>query len=114
MAKVITDYKVVYPDAIVAFKGDPVLIQRRETKSEWLGWIWCTLRGGKSGWISESYLEIGVNTGSLIKDYDGREVPLTAGEDVVVLQIECGWAWVRKADKSEGWVPVENLAIGPS
>jgi uncharacterized protein YgiM (DUF1202 family) len=111
MAKVISDYKVVHADAITAAKGDPVLIQRRETKAEWLGWIWCTLKGGKSGWISENYLEIGVNTGSLIKDYDGREVPLFIGEEVEVLEVDSGWAWVKKPDKTEGWVPLENLSI---
>ncbi len=110
MPKVIKDYKVVYPDAITAKKGDPVLIQRRETKAEWLGWIWCTLKGGKSGWICESYLDIGVNTGSLNRDYDGREVPLLVGEDVEILSIESGWGWVKKSDKSEGWVPLENLS----
>jgi len=52
-----------------------------------------------------------VNTGSLTKDYDGREVPLTVGEDVEVLEVDSGWAWVRKNDETEGWVPLENLSL---
>jgi len=38
-------------------------------------------------------------------------VPLFIGEEVEVLEVDSGWAWVRKDDGTEGWVPLENLSI---
>ncbi len=109
MRKIRHAYDAIYTDAIVVAKGEVVVVQKRETKPEWAGWVWCILANGKSGWISENYLKINGVAGILLKDYDAREASVKTGEQVKVLQIESGWAWIRKADLSEGWIPVENL-----
>lgn len=42
------------------------------------------------------------------RDYDAREVAVEPFEVVTVLKEVRGWAWVKKTDGSEGWIPVAN------
>jgi uncharacterized protein YgiM (DUF1202 family) len=109
MRKVITSYSVVYPNAIRVSKGTSVTILKAEEKPEWDGWVWCKSDDDQTGWISRDYLESRDGIIQLNRDYDAKEVAVEASENVQVLKEEKGWAWVRKTDGTEGWIPIENL-----
>lgn len=107
--KVVKAYEVVYPNAIRVKKDARVSILREETNPKWAGWVWCRSDDGQEGWISKDFLTIVGSNATINRDYDAREVAVQPQESVQVLKEEHGWAWVKKADDSEGWIPAENL-----
>lgn len=109
MRKVIKPYEVVYTNAICVRKGTSLLILREETNPAYAGWLWCRSEDGQEGWISKDFMEIEGNQAEMDRDYDAREVAVSALEVVQVLKEEHGWSWVKKDDNSEGWIPSENL-----
>ncbi len=107
--RVITDYQSAYPDPIVLSVGDEVTIDDRE--SEWSGWIWCTSRQGRSGWVPEKYVRRNGSSGTVLRDYDATELSVTKGDALTIIDEESGWLLCRTADGRLGWVPKQN--VGP-
>lgn len=100
-------YRAAYPDPLVLRAGDRVTVA--EKKSEWPGWLWCTDTGGKAGWVPADYIERKGDTGTLVVDYDARELSVSAGDELQVLKEQSGWAWCRKPNGDLGWVPLKIL-----
>ncbi len=44
------------------------------------------------------------------RDFSAIELTCSAGEAVDVIWGTHGWAWCRKCDGSEGWLPIGNLS----
>ena len=107
MSRVKEDYRSPYPDPLSLRVGEQVTIADKEC--EWPGWLWCTDGGGKSGWIPEAYIRRQDDTGVLIVDYDATELSAETGDRVEVLRRESGWAWCRRSDGTEGWLPLDVL-----
>jgi len=107
--KVIKNHKSEFNVPLVAKKGDTVEGQERET--EWDGWIWCRNGAGLQGWVPKKYLESISELGhfQFLQDYNARELTVEEGKEVIVLDEESGWAWVRTPLGEEGWLPLENL-----
>jgi uncharacterized protein YgiM (DUF1202 family) len=107
--KVIKNHKSEFHVPMVAKKGEIVEGQERET--EWKGWLWCRNSSGVHGWVPKTYLESSSKTGNFqfLKDYNARELTVNEGQEVIVLDEESGWAWVRTPLGDEGWIPLENL-----
>ncbi len=55
ICRVLSEYRSAYPDPLVVSAGEELTASEKE--SSWSGWIWCTNRDGKSGWVPESYVE---------------------------------------------------------
>jgi hypothetical protein len=70
--RVIQAYHSAFTDPLIARQGDQLRFERRE--SEWPGWIWCTDPSGRSGWVPESWVELGTGVCTLKRDYAATEL----------------------------------------
>ena len=93
----------VNDDPIVAAKGEMVTVDRADP--DWPGWLWCTTRQGKSGWVSARVLRRVGSEAVLLDDFSALELTVDVGEVVQGSRVLDGWVWCRKHDGGEGWVP---------
>lgn len=106
--RVIASYQAPYPDPIIVLKGEEVSIDRtRETDIP--GWVWCTGRSGKSGWVPETYLEQHGDQGIMCCDYNAIELTIHPGERLTVHKVESGFVWVTDQSGQTGWVPSTHV-----
>lgn len=107
--KVIKNHKSEFHVPLIAAKGEKVEGEKRKTEYE--GWLWCQNSAGVNAWVPETYLEKISDSGQyrFLKDYNSRELTIDEGQEVIVLNEESGWAWVRTPLGDEGWIPLENL-----
>lgn len=111
LASVIESYEAVYKNPIKIEVGESVVIEKRETNSEWLGWVYCVDSRGIAGWVSEKCLNESGQTATVIKNYDATELTAKAGERLKIYYEEFGWYWCRNENGSKGWIPVKNLKV---
>jgi uncharacterized protein YgiM (DUF1202 family) len=102
-ARILSAYQSASPDPLMAQVGDPMTIGGRD--EDWPGWIHCTDRRGKTGWVPEKYLELRDGKGVMKCDYYAGELSVEAGDPVTVEGEESGWAWCTNASGSKGWLP---------
>jgi hypothetical protein len=108
-ARVLKSYTTQYPDPIAFGKGEVVALGKRDT--EFPGWIWATSEvTGKSGWVPEHFLAIEGDRGISLRDYSAKELRVTEGEIVTVLEELLEWALVQNEHGARGWVPLKHLA----
>jgi hypothetical protein len=107
--KVIKRHKSEFHVPLIAKKGE--IIEGEERKTEFEGWLWCKNSSGVHAWVPMAYLEPTSDTGQFqfLKDYNARELAVEVGQEVIVLDEESEWAWVRTTLGDEGWIPLENL-----
>ena len=105
--RVMTDYRAAYPDPIVMSAGETLRVG--EIDPEYDGWVWCTGRTGKSGWVPQAYIEQRGETGVALRDYDATELSVQAGEELSASDEESGWVWATNSHGQSGWVPAENV-----
>jgi hypothetical protein len=110
-ARVIADYQAPYPDPIAVVAGDEVSIDSSK-KTDWAGWVWCTDRAGKSGWVPEAYIERQGNTGRVRCDYDAIELTVHVGELLTIHKAESGFLWATNQAGQDGWVPSTHVEPG--
>jgi hypothetical protein len=109
-ANVTKDHRSEYTTPFLVKAGSILIAEEKE--SEWEGWVWCRISDGAYRWYPEGYLkEISGKPGyfELFKDYNAKELPVQAGEEVTILFEESDWAWVINQNGDEGWIPLENL-----
>jgi uncharacterized protein YgiM (DUF1202 family) len=104
---VVVEYQSAYPDPLVVKAGEELTIG--EKKSGWSGWIWCTNRNGKSGWVPEKYVTRKGDTGTVLHDYASTELSVSVGETLIMGQEESGWIWCTNQKGQSGWVPADNV-----
>jgi hypothetical protein len=108
------DYHSPYPDSILFFKGERVRIgEEYDGDPDWKDWVRCQTANGNEAWIPKSYLKIDGNEGSLLQDYDARELSVTIGEILEVTEIVNGFGLAEKKDGQHGWVPMNHLETYP-
>lgn len=107
--RVIEDYNSDYTEPLVITKGEILTIGEKE--SEWLGWIWCTNKFGKSRWVPENYLEIHGKTCKAKQDYEATELSVKIGEILITEKEEADWIWAANERGKSGWVPLRNVKI---
>jgi uncharacterized protein YgiM (DUF1202 family) len=112
LVRVVADYQAPFPDPIRGKAGETVSVDL-EKKTNIAGWVWCTGRGGRSGWVPEAYLERWGNTGRLRCDYDAIELSIFTGETLTVSKMESGFYWATSQDGRQGWVPVDHVKPCP-
>lgn len=95
-----------YADPITLAAGDRVTITQRELWDEVHVWLWCIGQTGKAGWVPERYLRVEGEQALALREYSARELTVSEGETLAVLDEEGGWYWCRKESGECGWVPV--------
>jgi len=98
-------------EEIHVYPGDPLRIG--EESGEYPGWLRCTTAAGRSSWIPDAYVRWRGPDGTVLTEYDSRELSARAGEFVALLREIAGWAWARTDDGREGWIPLEALEPVP-
>ena len=109
IVKVVKNHKGEFHVPLIAKKGE--IVEGQERKTEWEGWLWCQNSSGVNGWVPKTYLESTTESEQFqfLKDYNSRELTVDEGQEVIVLDEESGWAWVRTPLGDEGWIPLESL-----
>lgn len=105
--KTIRDHLEIPSCPIIAKKGHQGTIIEFDGRPEWKGWLQCKLDDGQIGWVSQSFLKITGNRLEFIRDYTAVEIEVRIGEVLEILREDNGWAWVRKENGTEGWVPAQ-------
>lgn len=108
LVRVIEDYQAPYPDPIQANAGDEVIVDI-DKRTNIAGWIWCTNRSGKSGWVPISYVKLRGNIGKMKLDYSAIELTIHKGETLTVHKVESGFYWATDQAGRQGWVPAANV-----
>ena len=101
------------PIPLVMKLGEVLEGEKRET--EWEGWLWCKNSVGIFGWTPEAYLKPLPEDRMYVatRDYNARELTIDTNQEVLILDEESSWAWVKTTLGDEGWVPLENLENVP-
>jgi hypothetical protein len=108
-ARLLRDYQAQYPDPIEVRTGDIVILGMKD--SEFPGWIWATSTvSEKSGWIPEEFLTTDDDRGTARRDYSAKELSVSEGQMVDVVEELLGWALVEVEPGRRGWVPIGHLA----
>jgi len=87
--------------------GHAVSVGRRD--DEWTEFLWCTDASGQSAWVPESYLRHSREMAALNRNYDSRELRVSAGEHLQAFESAGGWVWCRNRQGEFGWVPLRCL-----
>jgi uncharacterized protein YgiM (DUF1202 family) len=106
--RAIKDYEAQYLDPIQAKAGDEVSVDPSK-ETDILGWVWCTNRAGKSGWIPTAYVEIDGDRSRLLYDYNAIELTIHAGEALTVHKTESGFHWATNENGQQGWIPITHV-----
>lgn len=109
--RAIVAHRPAHSDPIRLRAGEELAAMGRE--GEHPGWLWCTNREGKSGWVPVAYLERRGATAVARRDYDSEELAVEAGDELIVTQEESGWLWCTNGQGASGWVPAEAVALRP-
>ena len=107
ICRVISEYRSACPDPLIVSDGEELTISEKE--SSWSGWIWCTNRDGKSGWVPESYIERKGDTCVALYGYEATELTVEVGEELIASKEESSWIWCMNQEGQSGWVPAENV-----
>jgi uncharacterized protein YgiM (DUF1202 family) len=106
--RVIADYQAPYADPIQVNAGDEVVIDPQK-HTDIPGWVWCTDRDGKSGWVPKTYLEYSGKVGTMRWDYNAIELTIHVGEKLTVHKAESDFYWVTNQKGLQGWVPIAHV-----
>jgi hypothetical protein len=109
-ARVIAEYQAPYLDPIVVSAGDEITIDRSK-KTDLAGWVWCTNRAGKSGWVPEAYIQRRGDLGYMRCDYDAIELTIQVGELLTLHKAESGFFWATNQADQDGWVPSTHVEL---
>src|SRR6476620_5600684 len=53
--RVLANYQAAYPDPIIVRAGEDLVAGKEDP--DYPGWIWCTDRNGKGGWVPDDFIE---------------------------------------------------------
>ncbi|MTD14648.1 hypothetical protein GIS00_11910 [Nakamurella sp. YIM 132087] len=110
VAAVAADHEIPDWAPISVRVGDHVQVGDRDTT--WPAFVFVTVATGK-GWVPERLLDDQRPVARVLQDYDTRELPVSAGDRVVVTidDAESGWCWCTNDDGRAGWVPRRVLVV---
>ncbi len=107
---VLEAHDATYSDPIEVARGAPLALTGREDVWEGHRWLWAVAEDGREGWVPDD-LVTETDDGSVAsRDFSAIELTCSAGDSVEFIRQTHGWAWCRKDDGSEGWLPLKNLS----
>ncbi len=104
---VVTDYQSAVQNPLVLRAGEMVQVVQRD--EIWPGWVWCTDQNGNNGWVPERYLLRRDAGAVLCSDYNGKELTVKAGDELIVCQVLTSWSWCLNKQGEPGWVPTDHI-----
>jgi uncharacterized protein YgiM (DUF1202 family) len=107
-ARVIAPHQAPYADPLAVRTGEEVVIDSTR-KTDWVGWVWCTNRAGKGGWVPEAYIGRRGDVGCMRCDYDAVELTVQLGDLLTIHKAESGFLWVTDQAGRNGWVPSTHV-----
>jgi hypothetical protein len=107
--RVVKPHTSEFPSPIKLKSGER-LASFEERKTNWEGWVYCKTAENVEGWVPRQYVEIHDDVCEAACDYDGTELSVAAGAELIILKEVAGWFWCVAGDK-QGWVPGENVQI---
>jgi hypothetical protein len=113
--RVVKAHRRTYPDPLVVKEGDELTLVEKD--EDYPGWIWCTDKNEKSGWVPEEFLEIDdesegeEKTDTINRDYTALELNAAEGEPLNILEEVAGWVFCKNREGEKGWVPSENVEL---
>ena len=106
-SRVVADYQSAVEHPLVLRAGEMVRVNERQER--WPGWVWCTDQNGNNGWVPERYL-LRQETGAVLcKDYNGKELTVETGDELLVCQVLTSWSWCINEKGEPGWVPTDHV-----
>lgn len=110
--RVIEDYHSPYPDPIIFHRGEKVRVGKEFTDDpDWKDWVWCEGECGNMAWVPKQYLETEASSGTLLTDYNARELSVAVGEVITIYEIVNGFGMSEKQNGECGWVPLKNVRL---
>jgi len=104
------DYAAQYPDPIDVPAGASVRVERPDEENP--SWWWCVADDGRAGWVPGTILDPAPTPGAsarVQRSYSARELSVTQGEPLVVLEEFADWLLVRNTAGTRGWVPASHI-----
>jgi len=104
------DYAAQYPDPIDVPSGATVRVERPDEENP--SWWWCVAEDGRAGWVPATILDPAPTAGAsarVQRPISARELSVTRGEPLAVLEEFAGWLLVRNITGARGWVPASHI-----
>ena len=76
-ATVTKDYLTLNPDSLVIHSGEELEVGQSD--EQWLEFVWCTTKSGKSGWVPLDFIDRHGNTGIARCNYSAAELNVSTG-----------------------------------
>lgn len=109
-ARLLCDHHAPYPNPIRFHAGEHVELGVQD--EEWPAFAWCRTADGLAGWAPLAWLRAsGDGHAEALRDYDGRELEMQAGQIVLLHHEHGGWWWCERADGDLGWLPAADLEL---
>ncbi len=99
-----------YADPIKVAKGEALSATGLEDVWDGHRWLWVAADDGREGWVPDDLVTEIDGRPVASRDYSAIELTCSAGEAVDIIWETHGWAWCRKCDGNEGWLPLRNLS----
>jgi uncharacterized protein YgiM (DUF1202 family) len=106
---VVQPHTATYQQTIHGQIGETVTVGPED--SDFPGWVWCTDKAGTSSWVPKAYLAIEGDFGQLNREYNAKELSVTTGERLTVVDEESSWYLCETEAGLRGWVPMENVKL---
>lgn len=104
------NHRASYADPIEVAKGAVLSPTGREDLWDGHRWLWAVAEDGREGWVPDDLIAETDGRPVASREYSARELTCAAGDAVEIIRETHGWAWCRKCDGSEGWLPLRNLS----
>ncbi len=107
---VLEAHRASYADSIEVAKGAPLSLTGREDVWDGHRWLWAVADDGREGWVPDDLIAEAGEGPVASRDFSAVELTCLAGETVEFIRQTHGWAWCRKDDGNEGWLPLGILS----
>ena len=107
---VVENHSASYAKSIEVAKGAFLSLTGREDVWDGHRWLWAVADDGREGWVPDDLITEIDERPIASRDFSAIELTCAAGEAVEIIRETHGWAWCRKYDGSEGWLPLRNLS----
>ncbi len=107
---VLEAHDATYSDPIEVARGAPLALTGREDVWDGHRWLWAVAEDGREGWVPDDLVTESDDGPVASRDFSAIELTCSKGDAVEFIRQTHGWAWCRKDDGSEGWLPLKNLS----
>jgi hypothetical protein len=107
---VLESHNASYADPINVAKGEFLSLTGQEDVWDGHRWLWAVADDGRDGWVPDDLITEIDERPAASRDFSAIELTCSAGEVIHFIWETHGWAWCRKCDGSEGWMPLRNLS----